>query len=139
MVPAPTSAGAITVTLHTSQSRNMSVPLFARDQPARQRRIKRGYVRLLHRAEAVCRSARREGRKRHMPAVTANKALVTRFNRSRNGVNQLLRRLRLPPAPRIRDFSQLRSLWVLKRVRRRGGVKGVRATPLSTTLNCRFD
>lgn len=135
----PARAEAITVTLKTSQFRSMSVPLLPRSRPVRQRQVRDGYVRLLRRAETVCRVAAREGRSRRQPAVTGSKSQVKRFNSARGRLNVLLRRLRLPAAPRIRDFSQLGKLWILKRLRHRRGSKVVSATPIAAKLNCRFD
>ena len=103
----PARAEAITVTLKTSQFRSMSIPPLSRSRPVRQRQVRDGYVRLLRRAETVCRVAAREGRSRRQPAVTGSQTQVKRFNNDRSRLNVLLRRLRLPAAPKIRDFSQL--------------------------------
>ena len=135
----PANAGAITVTLDTSQLRSMSVPLVAQSRPVRQAQLRAGYIKLLRRAEAVCRVAKREGRSRRQPAVTASRRHITRFNGARNRLNGLLRRLRLPAAPRIRDFSQLGTLWILKRTRQRRGSRIVSATRIAANVNCRFD
>lgn len=135
----PAPAGAVTVTLHTSTKRSIDVPMLRRDAPRQQAQVERGYRRLVRRAEAVCQRATRKGDARRQPAVTVSKAELASFNRSRAGLNRLMRRLKLRSAPRIQDFSQVGRLWILRRLRRGGGSRIVSAKPIAVRLNCRFD
>lgn len=132
-------ADAVTVTLDMSQSRHMNVPLLARDRPARQRQVRARYVRLLRRAQAVCRAADKDGRRIRSPAVSARPTLLARFDRERGRLDRLLRRSKLPSAPGIRDFSQLKHIWVLRRARGRSRATRITTRRIKARVNCRFD
>lgn len=132
-------AFAITVTIDAVQIRVMEVPATPRYQPRRERALRRGYLLLVKRAEAVCRNATSRARKQRMPAVTGSRVLVRRFNRSRNSLSRRLRRAGLPPAPRLRDFGQVRRLAIVRRLRRSRSGRRITVSTRSARLPCRFD